>query len=1223
MKKLILIFGFLSAGFSNAQTTTTENYISTADCLNEDCSKRTETVQYFDLLGRARQVVNIKATPQGKDVVTPIVYDDQGRQTRTYLPVPQNSTSNGGIYTQSSGMIAYPITDVTNIYSGEKTYTEKILENSPLERVLEQKQIGNDWNDKSLKFTYDVVTSGDMVKRFSTTTTWENGATKSIPSNAGIYQNGQLYKSTIKNEDGNIIIKFENGNGQLILTRKVMSPTENADTYYIYNEYNQLAFVVPPLLAKIQSWSQADQDNLAYEYRYDTKGRQVEKKLPGKGWEYLVYDKQNRVVGSQDANLKEKGQWLYTKYDQFGRVAITGLSTGGERLQEQNIADSYGSNNVNRLTSVLFERQGMEVYYGNPDATYPNSTKWVSLLSLNYYDTYPPLPSGAGVPDFIAGQKVMKQSGQSTTSKNTKSLLLAAYVKNIEDDAWTKNYTYYDEKGRTIGSYAGNHLGGYTRTESEVDFAGVTKQSKVYHKRLSADVEKVITQTYTYDHQNRLLVHKHQVDTNPEEILVQNEYNELSQLKNKKLGGTNPSQPIQSIDYTYNIRGWLTKINDPSNLNGKLFGYELRYNNPVNANVAPGKFAGTITEVDWKNASEEVLKRYNYSYDGLNRLQDAVYSEPNATVPFNNNYNEHLTYDFNGNIKTLKRNAFPSSGSPTSTQVDDLIYEYTGNRLTKVIENALNDTGYEGGNNTILYDLNGNMKNMLDKGIQSVKYNYLNLSNEYTTQQNNWGQILYGSISYLYRADGTKLRKTYTTWPPKGLASSRVTDYLDGFQYSYSDGGGICLECRTENAYEQQAYKGIFDPGLPVTPKWKLDFVATAEGFYSFTENRYIYQYRDHLGNTRVSFAKNSTGAPEIIDTNNYYPFGLNHISGQFSTANFGSYYSYKYNGKELQETGMYDYGARMLMPDLGRWGVMDAMSEKYSSWSPYNYALNSPVMVVDPDGNFAVTFKGEAAQEAFQAYKESMSISDSSGGNVFTGFGRNLGEDPDDPKPGFWRSVGNFFSKWFRGGKTGSLEVGSAERITAEDYSASGSRLFGLIQGANYNPMAEYRTRRDNPFYNDGESSLDRSFRLMNSSHIEIMQDFGGGGYNMFGGYGRVARAAGAANIAEEISLAAEISAEAEANGIKSAQKGINPEIVAKYFKQMLNGSYESTGGAGYKYEGMHIIVDGNHRMNAAIKYGIKTGNFEYVEQIINKGNFPRLNPSDYGIKIYKLPTK
>ncbi len=109
-----------------------------------------------------------------------------------------------------------------------------------------------------------------------------------------------------------------------------------------------------------------------------------------------------------------------------------------------------------------------------------------------------------------------------------------------------------------------------------------------------------------------------------------------------------------------------------------------------------------------------------------------------------------------------------------------------------------------------------------------------------------------------------------------------------------------------------------------------------------------MYNYTDHLGNTRLSYFKNGAGA-EIIEESNYYPFGLKHEG--YNVLGGNPAYKYKYKGKELQETGMYDYGARFYMTDLGRWGVVDPLAETSRRWSPYNYVYNNPIMFIDPTG--------------------------------------------------------------------------------------------------------------------------------------------------------------------------------------------------------------------------------------------------------------------------------
>lgn len=107
------------------------------------------------------------------------------------------------------------------------------------------------------------------------------------------------------------------------------------------------------------------------------------------------------------------------------------------------------------------------------------------------------------------------------------------------------------------------------------------------------------------------------------------------------------------------------------------------------------------------------------------------------------------------------------------------------------------------------------------------------------------------------------------------------------------------------------------------------------------------------MGNVRVSYVKEGSSL-KIMGTNEYYPFGMNYLKPTGGASPYDPMalpYNYKYNGKELQETGMYDYGARMYMPDIGRWGVVDPLSEKYRRHSTYNYAVNNPIRFTDPDG--------------------------------------------------------------------------------------------------------------------------------------------------------------------------------------------------------------------------------------------------------------------------------
>ncbi|WP_294279243.1 RHS repeat-associated core domain-containing protein [uncultured Chryseobacterium sp.] len=245
---------------------------------------------------------------------------------------------------------------------------------------------------------------------------------------------------------------------------------------------------------------------------------------------------------------------------------------------------------------------------------------------------------------------------------------------------------------------------------------------------------------------------------------------------------------------------------------------------------------------------------------------------------------------------------------------------------------------------------------MPDKGISAIKYNFLNLPVYLNVNKFGNEDV---TINTKYRADGTRLRKENTTVSTGFKGSTTIvnsTDYLDGFQYFSSrnftlpDGG---FELMSDRAMQPQTFS-VAERKAPMPSKTAdLQFFPTAEGFYDYQKDQYIYQHRDHLGNVRVSYGRNSSGVLEILDNNDYYPFGLNHLKSGTAFFGQGSYKSYKYSSKELQETGMYSYGWRDYMPDIGRWNGIDQLAEKYLSTSTYAYVANNPVSYADVDGRW------------------------------------------------------------------------------------------------------------------------------------------------------------------------------------------------------------------------------------------------------------------------------
>jgi RHS repeat-associated protein len=380
---------------------------------------------------------------------------------------------------------------------------------------------------------------------------------------------------------------------------------------------------------------------------------------------------------------------------------------------------------------------------------------------------------------------------------------------------------------------------------------------------------------------------------------------------------------LQTIAYKFDVRGKLTKINDPSS-GTALFNMEFKYANPTAGSNGTAYYNGNVSQIYWKTANDAAgtSRYYNFTYDHLHRMTSAIFNKNTSSGTTSGFYNEILKYDKAGNISMLQRHG---TSELTPTEIDYLDYSYSGNKLIAVGDSSQNAEGFNNNNINLAtefyYDDDGNMISDAHKGITSIVYDELNLPTRITFSGTN------RYINFVYDAQGNKLSKMV-----QNGSNTTLTEYAGNYVYVKINGGTSQLQ-----------YAG--------QPE---GYVAHNAGIFS-----YVYQYTDHLGNVRLSYTdanrNGSVAVGEIIEENNYYPFGLKHKGYNSLTSSLGNpYHKLGFQGQELQEDLGLNWSSfkwRNYDPALGRFFSIDPLAEKYQFMTPYQFSSNQPIHAPELEG--------------------------------------------------------------------------------------------------------------------------------------------------------------------------------------------------------------------------------------------------------------------------------
>lgn len=933
---LILIYGNI---YSYSQTSVVNNSvvlkiptIALNDASTLNSSNCITSIQYLDGLGR-NNVTTLKSfTSSKKDLVSIKKYDNYSRVSEDWLPVSMNATSIpdvNDVVTQAKGFYndQNPYTTITN---GSDMNTE--LEDGTIQAILPGTDRYTSNKTKKIEILTNLFEPEETELKLRI---YEAKDDKLFLKENPIGFLGS-YINKYTDEDNHISYIFKDAHNNTLLYRKIDAGV-NYDTYYVYNEQNQLCYVLSPEASdRINTAGSYSLDGItgpndpnnvlaqyAYVYKYDENGRCVAKKLPGKDWIKMIYDNANHLIFTQDGNQRQTNQWTFIKYDIFDRIIQSGTTVISDEITMRNTYDNLIMNETYQMGSGYTSNSPMGT----------NTT----ILTQNFYDSYNfiSLPAYASIKSLLGYVEV---SGFDTKYSNIvngvdlapKGMLTGKATAMLDNSVTLVTSLYYNENGQMVQSHSNNHLGGYDHDYFKYNFLGSISIKNHIHKTPYVTADIIENYRLSYDHANRLTSVRYKFNTQPEIVMDSLLYDEVGRVRKKILHGG-----LQNINYAYNLNNQLKSISS------EKFTETLYYqDNPYGNHL----YNGNISALNFGSGAG---KTWNITYDGLNRFKNIITGSDQLFTE------EISNYDKNGNIRGLKRSGYLYTYGLIPGTIDDLSLNYSGNMIKSVSDNNNQQNNVYTSNDFVdkqnpqypieyLYDANGNLTANLNKGIAWIKYNLLNLPQK--IQFSN-----YSTNEYVYDAAGIK----------------RIAKYNYSTSTSLIPLGATSTENTASSTY-QQDFCGNYVYQKAGTSAPRLQYIITPEGFLtaylgslsSISNWKYNYLLKDHQNNTRYMFyCKFGTSvAVEQVKQVDYYPSGLEESNSTPSSSGplNSSSLMWLFSGNVLDATNglkEYDFNARWLDNVLFRFTTPDPLAELHYDESPYAYCGNDPINRRDPLG--------------------------------------------------------------------------------------------------------------------------------------------------------------------------------------------------------------------------------------------------------------------------------